>query len=217
MLIVLAIASGLLQALGYFMYITKALRHELEPNAATWLMFAYGTATLTILEWDRDAHAYLLVLPVVCAVLSLYVAYLCWKRGALRWKGAGRVAQASFIADVGLTVAYVALWFAAERQLVSESVRLEAVLGFLVLSNLSTIVQFVPLMHGAYREPSNEHPLPWTVWTSAYLTLGLLTYLETGTVRTELMLYPTLAALLHGSVAALALRRSRPRALTAIQ
>lgn len=218
MLTALAIASGLLQAAGYTIYIRKALAKEIDPNPATWLMFAYGTATLVVLEWDRDASAMLLVLPVVCALLSVYVAYLSWQKIGFSWSRFSLLQpldRISMATDIALTIGYVGIWLATANGWLSEENRLAVVLLFLVLSNLSTVVQFVPLMQGAWRKSGAEHYLPWSVWSSAYLMLALLTYLEEREFN-ELILYPLSGVILHGAVAVLAARNPPNRTLSTL-
>ncbi len=204
-LVTLAIISGLLQALGYFVYIRKSLAHELEPNASTWFMFAYGTLTLTILEWDREANWLILVLPVTCAALSLVVAFLCWKRGTLKWPSHW-VDRGAFMTDVLLTLGYVSIWILTSNDYLTQAQKSLMVLLFLVFTNASTIVSFMPLVKGAIDDPKTEHPLPWLIWACAYATLGYLTIRESG-LASEFMIYPVLNTILHGSVGIIATRR----------
>lgn len=203
----LAIISGLLQALGYFIYVRKSLKQELEPNPTTWFMFSYGTMILAVLEWDREATWYLLVLPFVCAILSVFVAFLCWKRGKLRWPEHW-MDRGAFMCDVLLTVVYVGIWILTSKNVLTEAQKDLFALGFLVFTNLSTVISFVPLVRGACEDPRSEHPLPWLVWASAYATLGYVTYYESGWTS-EFMIYPVLNTLLHGSVGLIAMRRWR--------
>lgn len=204
MITTLAVVSGLLQALGYTVYIWKSLRKEVNPNPTTWLMFGYGTALLTVLEWDRNARWELLVLPIICAVLSVAVAAICYFRGTLRWPNEP-YSRAAFGTDIALTVGYVSVGLASLLSFVSEDERKLLALTFLILSNASTVVSFVPIVKETWDDPSQEHPLAWTIWTLAYATLGYVTFREEG-AWTEFMIYPISCALLHGLVGALAFR-----------
>lgn len=198
----LGIIAGLLQALGYFLYIVLTLKRVLRPNASTWFMFAYGTALLTILELDREAHWTLLVLPVTCTTLGILVACLCWYRGTLQWPRE-RVDQLSFIMDALLTVCYFGAWLLHEYDMLTRTQATFAVLVFLVASNLTSFSSFAPLLREAWTEPMHERYEPWLVWSLAYATLGVSTYLSVG-AWSELMLYPLINAPLHGAVAWLA-------------
>lgn len=195
-LTVFAVLSGVLQALGYVLYIRQSRRKEIEPNATTWLMFAYGTALLGVLEYSRDAGPELLILPAVCATFSIVVAFDCWQRGTLRWPSDWED-QGAFIADLLLTIAYVATWALAKYNGLSQEDRGYANIVFLVCSNLTTVTSFIPLIRGAAR---CESPVPWLVWSSAYGTLAVVTFVAEG-FWTELAIYPVLNALLHGRVA----------------
>ena len=192
----LGFLAGVLQALGYGLYIRQVLRHEIVPNAATWLMFAYGTGLLGVLEFSRGAGWELLVLPTICAGSSIVVAAICLKRGTLRWPKEWQD-RSAFLADVVLTVLYVGAWVLVLLGNLSKEERGYADLAFLICSNLTTITSFSPLIRGAERKESS---LPWVVWTYAYTVLGVATFVQHGP-WTELMIYPVLNALLHGRVA----------------
>ncbi len=199
LIIVLAIVAGDLQIVGYTVYIAKSLKENLEPNPSTWLMFAYGTAILSILEFDRGANWAILFLPTSCAILAIVVALICWKKGKLRWPE-NKHDQFSFLADVFLTICYIGAWCLYKMEYVSAGGREKSALIFLVCSNLTTLTSFYPLLRETREDPRHENALPWTIWMCAYLTLGVATYLEYG-LRSELMIYPVLNALLHGLVA----------------
>ncbi|HWO07222.1 MAG TPA: hypothetical protein VNM40_01405 [Candidatus Paceibacterota bacterium] len=209
----LGIAAGTLQILGYALYIYQSNRRELEPNPAAWLMFAYGTALLTALELDLDAELHLLILPAVCSLLSVYVALLCWKRGTLTWPEdtADRLA---FIADIILTIAYIGAWALRAQGSISEEAREFATFAFLLCSNATTFTAFSPLLRDAYLHPNRERSLAWTIWTLAYVTLGVATVWEHGW-HSVLLVYPISNAVLHFSVAWLA-RPHRRRHYSAV-
>ncbi|HEY0948033.1 MAG TPA: hypothetical protein VGE53_00880 [Candidatus Paceibacterota bacterium] len=204
-LAMLAIASGLLQALGYFVYVRKSLRHELKPNPTTWFMFAYGTATLTVLEWDRNATWMMLLLPVTCATLSLFVAVQCLMRGSLKWPE-HPMDRGAFLTDVLLTMGYVGIWVLTSKNVLTEEDKDLFALAFLVLTNASTVVSFGPLIREAIKDPRCEHPLPWLIWSCAYATLAYVTWQETGW-ESEFMIYPVLNSALHGLVGVISVRR----------
>ncbi len=201
-LTVLAVLSGALQALGYWLYERSTLRHETKPNAATWFMFSYGTVLLGILEYSRDADWELLILPIVCATLSTGVAFICWKKGTLRWPRDWQD-RLAFLTDIVLTICYAGAWGLAKMSILGEVERGYANLAFLICSNATTLTAFSPLVRGAKQ---NEHALPWVVWACAYTVLGIATYAKEG-FWTELMIYPVLNAVFHASVAWLARAR----------
>ena len=64
MILYVGLLAGALQLIGYLLYLRD---EEIEPNPVTWLMFAYGTILLTLLEWDRQASGAELALPAVCS------------------------------------------------------------------------------------------------------------------------------------------------------
>ena len=204
----LAIMAGALQAVGYAIYIWQALRAKLIPNATSWLMFAYGTALLTILEADLDAPWQLLVLPAVCSICAILVSVVCRLRQGRWGLPEQRLDWVAFGADLGLTAIYVAGLLLAGSGLVDAAFERPLAVAVLAATTASTVVAFVPLLRSVWRDPGSEHWLPWTVWSAAYATLLLVTLLAGADSSPSLLLYPTVCLLTHGLVALCALREA---------
>lgn len=205
----LAILSGVLQITGYVLYLYKVTKRDIDPNPTGWLMFAYGTLTLTILEWDLGAAWELLILPISCAILSIVVASVCWKRGTLKWPK-HRADSSAFILDVLLTIFYVMAWALTSFDLVTSETRVLATTLFLVGSNLTTLTAFAPLLRNVFVNPHDEHHLPWLVWSGAYFSLAIVTFFQEG-FFTTLMIYPILNLVLHASMSFFSTNRRKNR------
>ena len=217
MTLYLGLLAGVLQLVGYLIYVRD---EEIEPNPVTWLMFAYGTMLLTMLEWDRQASAAELALPLVCSSMAVYVAGRCWWRAYRKdpsrywpheWWPEDWRDRASFQADLALTALYLAAAILTYSRWIGEGAREVAVVVFLVGANLTTLTAFFPLIRGVVEDPSHERTAPWAVWATAYALLGVTTYAMQGEIWSELMLYPMLNTVLHGTVAVLSRRSRRER------
>ena len=198
-LIILGVISGFLHTAGYGLYIRMSFTQKIKPHPLTWVMFAYGTLLLTVLEWDQSAHWTLLILPVVCTTLAFFVAFLCWKRGTLR-EPKDKWDIVAFIADLVLTFMYVSAGLSLYLDLISEETKNAATIIFLVGSNATTLTAFWPTLRGTKKDPHQEHAAPWIIWTCAYIVLGIATLIEAGP-WSVLMVYPLMGAVLHGAVA----------------
>lgn len=211
-LLIGGIITGLLQLLGYVLYIRN---EDIDPEPVTWFMFAYGTLILAVLEWDANATFAELILPAVCGTLAVYVSYRCWKKARLinphkwwpeDWWPEDFWDKMSFVGDIAITIGYIAAWVLAGAAFLTPEYREWAVLGFLFLSNLSTFPSFYPLLHSTWKNPEKEHWLPWTIWAAAYALLGCITYATHGAFWHPLMFYPVSNAIMHALVGILALR-----------
>jgi len=211
--LLLGIIAGLLQLLGYYLYLTD---EHIDPNPVTWFMFAYGTLVLAVLEWDIDATFAELILPTVCGILAIVVSVKCWRKARTinpnrwwpeDWWPEDFWDRFSFAGDVLITLAYIAAWGLATFAVLSVAGREWAVVAFLFLSNLSTFPAFYPILHSTYEKPEREHWLPWAIWAVAYSLLGLVTYLTHGELWHALMFYPLSNAVLHAMVSVVALRK----------
>ncbi len=213
----IASAAGTLHLFGYIAYIRN---DDIEPNPVTWLMFAYGTLLLTLLEWDSDATAGELFLPVVCSGMAIFVAGRCWLRARRKdpsrfwpreWWPSDWRDRAAFQVDIALTLLYLAAALLVYNGSFGvEYVELKelSVLVFLLAANVTTFTAFFPLIRNVMENPGNERSGPWAIWTCAYGLLGITTILSQGGIWTELMVYPAVNAFLHGTVAFLS-RKSR--------
>lgn len=208
----IGIIAGVLQLIGYTLYLSDK---NIDPNPVTWFMFAYGTAILTVLEWDSAATLPELILPMTCSVLGIVVSARCWWRARQKdpsrwwpedWWPEDFWERWSFISDIAITVAYVGIWVFATYALITFEDKAIAVWLFLFLSNLSTFPGFYPILHTTWKNPEREYWLPWAVWTIAYGLLGFLTYHTHGAFWHILMFYPLSNALMHGLVSLLAMR-----------
>lgn len=195
----LGVFAALLQAAGYAFYGSKVLARDIRPNAASWLMFAYGTSLLLVVEWDRDAGVALLALPAVCAISGIIVAFHALRRADLWWPE-HFLEKFSFGFDMFLTFAYVSAWIFLVNNFIIEEQKALAEIIILVFVNITTFTAFYPLLRQVYHHPYTEHAMPWTIWALAYLMLGVATIAEAG-FATELLLYPVSNIGLHGFIA----------------
>jgi len=216
-LLMVGIAAGLIQMVGYILYLSIK---KIDPNPLTWLMFSYGTIVLTVLEWDKNATWAELFLPMTCSILGLVVMGRCWYRARKKeFAASGRARfwpngfwpysrwdQLSFGSDLIITAGYICAWLLATGHILAEGDRETAVLAFLILSNLTILTEFIPLIRTTKENPEREHWAPWAVWTLAYSLLGYVTF-ETRGFWDPLMLYPALNAVMHGWVAWIARTR----------
>lgn len=202
--LVLGVLAGALQAAGYTLYLRYALRAETTPNPTSWLMFAYGTALVLLLEGTVGGPWPVLLLPAICAVSSIAVAALSFRQGATL-RNLDRADLIAFGLDVSLTVAYLTAWSAQAGGFVDPA-SFGLVNGLLLAGAAGTsITSFAPILRSTYHAPEHERPWPWVVWSMAYGALGLATLLSNAPVT--LLIYPGINLVLHALVAVLSVRR----------
>lgn len=190
--IVAGILAGIFQFFGYVVYYRLVIRNEVRPNPLTWLMLAYGTVILTILEWDNGASVGMLILPITCSLCGFGVAVLIWRKAykevrvlkqgikwycfwPTEWKFKNDWDGYSFLGDLILTGLYIAAWALSLIGWISPESRMWAALVFLVISNLTTFTSFTPILRQVWSDPKSEKWLPWAIWTIAYMFLFLET------------------------------------------
>jgi hypothetical protein len=193
--------AAILQAAAYVMYVRRALLRRIDPCPTSWLMWAYGTALVVILETDQGIHPLLRLLPIVCAGCSVLVATLCWLRHSVVWPSepADRLALAL---DLVLTMVYIGISATAFVGILDPGSARSARWVLLVCASGSTLVSYLPLLRHTRRHPDAEHPAPWAVWTIAYATLLLATIAAEGLSADALqfLVYPAICMVLSAVV-----------------
>lgn len=200
----LGLIAAVLQVAGYAIYIRNFQRDAIRPNAASFFMFAYGTSLLAFLEWKSGASLALLALPFACAALGVLVALMCLQAGAT--EPIDRFEARAFWTDIWLTLFY--MFFALGLGNAQPFV-----VPFLIATNLSAIVCFIPILRSTWQTPERELPGPWIVWTAAYAMLAFVTVQEESFANPVLLLYPLLNLALHFAMLVLTLRKPIAAAL----
>lgn len=207
----IAVFAGFLHGAAYVYYLRLAVRGRTWPNPASWLMFAYGTALILLIESRAGASWRELLLPVVCATSSIFIAVAAWRKS-----GAATSLTPfdwwAFRADVALTLGYLAVWYAMQSGFIPAEYRFAANVVFLIGVNATTLTSFLPLLMSARRDPLTEHAGPWVMWSLAYLLLIVVTVLHaSGPEGLLLLIYPAVNFILHTNVAALVLPSAKVR------
>ncbi len=184
----LASLSVMFHVLGYSAFIFYSEKMKYKPNSIAWFMFAYGTTVTAVLEKEVGAPLPLLLLPGICAMFSIWIAFRCLFNGnaklpehPLDW--------AALLTDITITVCYLLVSHAMKTGMVSGEFREHVVLGLLIASTLGTFLPYIPQIRGMLRGDATEHWLPWTLWGIAYVFLAATTLRMYGP-GTVLMLYP---------------------------
>lgn len=213
----LSLAAGLLMVIGYAVYIYLDIKHEhIDPNPLTWLMFAYGTVLLTVLEYSLGSDWRVLVVPLICSFGGVLVFARCARKYSIsraRFKELfkNRWDKLSLVSDLLITAGYTVLWALVMVDILSVVWAFWATVAFLFLSNASTVPQFIPMYQDVLADPKKEHWLPWAIWSASYAILWWLTLVDPATSGEGVVLlysylfYPVSNVFLHAAVGVLVL------------
>ncbi len=203
---------------GYRIYIRYLRKEETDPNPTTWFMVAYGSMVMFALEgFAIDASdnfsvktvmKYAVVLqPVLCFYFNLQIMRMMWRQG--RWRAPNSMLEwIALILDLMISVILLlkkgldvlvekfGLYGLIDLQFIPST---QMVFVLLVLSNLSMVLCFLPLLDSVRKDRTSERVTPWIIWLFSYFALIWLTAIEHGW-HNELMIYPVLSAVLHLAV-----------------
>ncbi|HMP85084.1 MAG TPA: hypothetical protein PKE08_00240 [Candidatus Paceibacterota bacterium] len=148
--ILLSLLAGITQVIGYMFYWRGVRSGKIDPNAASWFIWAYGSllnfATYNIMSGDMVKD----ILPFMCSVSCMVIFALMVYRN-----GIGRLDKIDY-AIIASDIAVTFIWFligATEANLTLQ---------------LTEFISFIPLIRGLLRGTDKEEILPWVIWTCAY-------------------------------------------------
>ena len=178
------IVAGLLQFLGYVLYIRGVRKLGTTPNASSWAIWAFG-GLLNLFSYNQLVGDLVKeILPFVCSLCCIGSFLFFWKRGSMRWPD--KSDWAILAVDCLITV----YWFVTGSS--------EANL----LYQVGTVISFIPICRGMLKKTDREEPLPWVVWALAYATLCLTVIMRWQ--KWEDLVYPGVCLVLHFITAVLA-------------
>lgn len=192
-------AAGLVQLAGFALYLRALRGGRTRPNGMSWLMWAYGSLVPFYIAGDTGAPNPVLLVPVLCALLSMYVAFRAFVRGPA--VPAARHDWLVLALDVAILGGYLAH---ASGRLPGDG--LDTL--FLLLPAASSVLSFWPVLRSTGLDPTHERPLAWFVWSGSY---GLMAFaVMAGDLPWPYLAYPVITQAMNLIVGLLAMGGPEP-------
>jgi hypothetical protein len=183
--LVLTLVTSLVQIIGFVIYDWQAFRKMSKPNVASWALWA-GITILNFTSYRSMSGDWMKsLLPTVSSAFCVLTFVVAVAKG-------GRISKLSKFDAAALAIGTIATltWFFLKS----------ATYANLILQ-AAVIIGFVP----TWRTAKAERPLPWFIWTSAYV-LGVTVVVVRWTGHWQDLAYPGLCVFGHLGVALLAER-----------
>jgi hypothetical protein len=186
----LGFGAGALQALAYGVYLRHMASSGVRPNAMSWVMWTYGTLTFLAIEIHLGVPASALILPTVCLICSVGVIAWSLRRGGYLLPE--RTDWVVCAVNGLLMLGYV--WLALGPGAGGDA---GEGLGLALVSfaGVAALTASWPMLRTTYRDPGNERPLAWFVWSTAYGCLALAVMAEG--LSWPYLAYPVLCQIVH--------------------
>lgn len=188
--IILGIASGMIQLFGYVIYLKL---NKGDTNAGSWLIWTLS-AGIDLYSYDYITKGDLIkeILPITCAVACI-VTFMC-----LLVRGHFRMPDKTDWRLISFDTLISIVWW---QNLVSA-------IAANIMLQVTTLMSAVPMIRGIISGKEEENPIPWAIWSTAYM-------LQTGSVILRLdhwseLAYPVSNAISHLAIlyAAVQMQRS---------
>jgi hypothetical protein len=198
-------ASALLMLIGYLWYASFLFRHNTRANATMWTLTSISGVVLIIAEFLYGVPWNALKTDAVDAVAAVLITLIAFGlRSYTPWTERDKKLVIWYI---GLFIVYLAGDYLGRNAHMAGFIAQTIQIGVIVLYNITTLIEFWPLLRETWEDPSNELPYAWFVWTSSYSLYFFVRLFE----KVELvnLLHPMLAVLLHGSLVLLAIPHTK--------
>jgi len=190
---VLGFTAGIMHITAFYLYYKQTLRKVSNPNAATWILWFAISLFNCVTYGDMSENVALIFLPAMSTAGCMTAAIIFFYKGSL--------SKLDFLDSTALGLGLIAafVWFRCQS----------AEYGNLILQP-SIIISFIPTYRGVIKENTEKNPLPWFIWTAAYiLQIGLVILLWDGNFLK--FAYPVNCFFLHIGVGALSLIKNSER------
>ena len=184
-------AAAIIQLAGYALYLRAMLQRRIAPNAASWMLWAVGSAVELAIYSRVTSDFALLALPVACAASSIAIVAVAFRLDQLR-----RPDRIDLCIGA-LDIVVVGVWLTAG-----------ATWGYVALL-LDIAITHIPILRSTWKDSDGEIALPWLTWTLAYLLMLVAALLRQQ--PDDVYAFPLLYATVSGAVWLLALRRKPNR------
>lgn len=185
--IILGFTAGAVQLAGYVVYNMGA---NGKINTGSWIIWALAGiidfASYAALTEDWVIN----ILPAVCALAA--VTTFCYAFVRKRFRRPDK----TDLMFVGVDGVITIVWYFTNVVVAN------------LLYQVSTILSFLPMYRGQLMGREKEEPLPWVIWTFAYVLLTVSVALRLH--RWEELAYPMTNVTVHAVVAVIAIVKQRP-------
>jgi hypothetical protein len=189
--LIFSLLSGVCILLAYIVYNKDAFLGLSKPNAVSWGLWTM----VTILNM---ASYFVMTGDILKNSLPIVASFACITTFGLALYKKNYV-PLSTIEKLALTTGVIAIigWYLFRSAVFAN-----------VILQLANAAAFVPTYRSVWKNPANEKPLPWGIFTTAYALLCITVLLRFDGKFAEL-LFPFLGLILHSSLTTLIIFRKR--------
>jgi uncharacterized membrane protein YadS len=190
----LAIIASLIHISAFIVYNKDIFQGKNRPSPVSWFLWAFITV-LNFTSYKVMNNDWIVaILPTVSSAMCIFTfAFLIFS--ALRLKRKIQKPDKGDIVVLLIGIVAIVVW----------QIFKSAIYANLIVQGCFTF-SCIPTIRSAWRNPRNEKPLPWFMWTCAFL-VGLAAVILRWNQLFFSLIYPINAAVCHFGIAILALRK----------
>lgn len=194
-------AALFVHLIAYTIYARDIFRSAIRPNLISWLMWLFG-GLVEFFTYNaiQNAHWSTSALPLACVI---GISVICVVTFIAQMRSNKTSTGLVFLPPE--RVDYFMVVFDATALLAWTIGIGAAIANFFAVG--TSIITFIPIWRTTLQDPTGEKPLPWMLWSLAYVLMFLAVIFSEGAGNAELYFYPVYYFLLHVVMVVLCLRR----------
>lgn len=188
-IVILAGTAAGMHVVAFIIHALQTHKGTSTPNPATWGLWTFISALNCASFITMQEHRIVGLLPIVSSIscIAAFLVYL-FKH---------KFSKLGFWENTALVLGIVAVfvwWYYHSASYAN------------LILQPAIVISFMPTLRGVWRDPNREGPLPWFIWSPAYIFLIIAVFLEWEEKLLQLV-YPINCLFWHGLVGVLSLRK----------
>jgi len=191
--------AAIIMGFGYVVYAYFLFQHRTRANATAWGLMCISASTFLVVEYIYGVPWNALKLGAVDAVIAFLIMGFAYSIGRMQhWSPHDKKLILWYL----LLLAIYLIGDAVDRNSLVQNQFIPFLqIGIIIIYNITTIIEFIPIIRETWLKNEDELPYAWIIWTSSYLLYLYVRILED--VDVVNLVYPIVSILLHGSIAIL--------------
>ncbi|MFA6099650.1 MAG: hypothetical protein WC750_02075 [Patescibacteria group bacterium] len=191
--ITLGILSAAMHLLAFWLYYRQMLLGTSRPKAASWLLWPVLTVLNCVIYLLSTGDWVKSLLPLASSAACLVIVAVALRRKNLKkprlWE------MIVMMAAIDIAVLYGVFNSAVYANLLIQT---------------CVAISFIPTFAGVWKDSNSERPLPWFIWSTAYI-LALAVVILRWRRQPGDLIYPINCLVLHAVVGALTFKKNQAR------
>ena len=190
---IISSVAGIIQLLAFWIYNQNSIKGKTSPNIVSWGLWA-GITCLNFTSYQSMSNDW------VKSILPTASSFACIFTFAVLFFGKNKKIKLGIFDGIALIIGVVSvgIWFFSQSAMYAN-----------VVLQLAVLVGFIPTVRGVLKNPKNENPIPWLMWSVAYTLSSLVVFIRWHGQLNDLVYPIVVGVIMHTTITLLSLKKKK--------